>query len=172
MPNRQDKSHEQRSTECMGFGEAISNITLELKPWDWITEQSPWRVRVGYSDVLASEMQKLNRLQAHQKGRRIGDRTRQKSSLGSKISSYQKLCAYREGRRLYWMLLVKKPKISAIWASETHHITPDMPNQDRHQTLMSTIASFVQCTVLFLVLRCSPTLKYECILPIRWFLQH
>ncbi len=24
--------HERRSAECMGFGEAISNITLELKP--------------------------------------------------------------------------------------------------------------------------------------------
>ncbi len=25
-------SHKQRSTECMGFGEAISNVTLEPKP--------------------------------------------------------------------------------------------------------------------------------------------
>ncbi len=25
-------SHEQRSTECVGFGKAISNVTLELKP--------------------------------------------------------------------------------------------------------------------------------------------
>ncbi len=32
MPNRHDNSHQRRSTECMGFGEAISNITLELKP--------------------------------------------------------------------------------------------------------------------------------------------
>ncbi len=32
MPNRQDNSHEWRSVECMGFGKAISNITLELKP--------------------------------------------------------------------------------------------------------------------------------------------
>ncbi len=27
-----DNSHEWRSAECVGFGEAISNITLEPKP--------------------------------------------------------------------------------------------------------------------------------------------
>ncbi len=27
-----DNSHERRSAECVGFGEAISNITLEPKP--------------------------------------------------------------------------------------------------------------------------------------------
>ncbi len=27
-----DNSHERRSAECVGFGEAISNVTLELKP--------------------------------------------------------------------------------------------------------------------------------------------
>ncbi len=27
-----DNSHEQRSAECVGFGKAISNVTLELKP--------------------------------------------------------------------------------------------------------------------------------------------
>ncbi len=27
-----DNLHEQRSAECMGFGEAISNVTLEPKP--------------------------------------------------------------------------------------------------------------------------------------------
>ncbi len=32
MPNRQNNLHEWRSMECMGFGEAISNITLEPKP--------------------------------------------------------------------------------------------------------------------------------------------
>ncbi len=32
MPNRQDNLHEQRSMECVGFGEAISNVTLEPKP--------------------------------------------------------------------------------------------------------------------------------------------
>ncbi len=27
-----DNSHERRSAECVGFGEAISNVTLEPKP--------------------------------------------------------------------------------------------------------------------------------------------
>ncbi len=40
-------SHEQRSVECMGFDKAISNVTLKLKPWSWIAEQSPQRAKVG-----------------------------------------------------------------------------------------------------------------------------
>ncbi len=28
----EDNLHEQSPAECMGFGEAISNVTLELKP--------------------------------------------------------------------------------------------------------------------------------------------
>ncbi|KAK0238775.1 hypothetical protein EDD85DRAFT_950980 [Armillaria nabsnona] len=32
VPIGQDNSHERRSTECVGVGEAISNVTLEPKP--------------------------------------------------------------------------------------------------------------------------------------------
>ncbi len=38
--------HEQRSMECVDLGKAISNVTLELKPGDWVAEWSLWRVRV------------------------------------------------------------------------------------------------------------------------------
>ncbi len=30
----------------MGFGEAISNVTLEPKPYDWIAERMPQRAKV------------------------------------------------------------------------------------------------------------------------------
>ncbi len=42
----QDNLHKWNPVECMGFGKAISNITLELKLWSYIMEQSPQRARV------------------------------------------------------------------------------------------------------------------------------
>ncbi|KAK0456932.1 hypothetical protein EV421DRAFT_1729456 [Armillaria borealis] len=43
----QDRLHKRRSVECMSFGKAISNITLELKPLSWIAERSPQRTWSG-----------------------------------------------------------------------------------------------------------------------------
>ncbi|PBK94296.1 hypothetical protein ARMGADRAFT_1098961 [Armillaria gallica] len=81
-----------------------------------------------------------NQLRVHQKGQRIKDQT---------------------GRKAYWTLSVKKPKISAIQASETCNIMPDMPNQESDQTLISPNKPFIQCTVPFLVLPPSSAPKHK-----------